>query len=197
MTTTTGVVTGPPPAEIAKAAGLEADAQAVLHPSMGGRAYVSALCDAKRHADAVAFIAHALPRREAVWWALVCAREAAGEQPTPEVRAALDATEVWMRHPGDEQRRAAMEAAKKATFKTPAGCAGLAAFLSGGSLSVPGQPDVPPGPFHTAKAVYGAVALAAIGEDPKTAPDRFQKFIDHGVALGDGTNAWWSGGGSR
>jgi hypothetical protein len=191
--TTTSAPTAPPPAEVCKVAGLEADALALLRPNIGGRDFVVALCTAKQYQDAVKFVAHALPRREAVWWALVCAREAAGDQPTPEVRAALDATDIWMRHPGDEQRRAAMDAAKAATLKTPAGCAGLAAFLSGGSLSVPGQPEVSPGPFHTAKAVFGAVAIAAIGEEPATAPERFQKFIDHGLALGDRANAWWPG----
>ena len=182
--------TAPAPAEVAKAAELEGDALAVLHPEHGGREFATALVNAELFQDAVRFVAHALPKREAVWWALLCAREAAGDAPPAEVKASLDATDVWVRHPGDEQRRAAMVAAQKATFKTAAGCAGLAAFLSGGSLSVPGQPEVPPGPFLTAKAVFGAVALASIGTDPKTAPERFRRYVEQGLHIGDQAGAW-------
>lgn len=180
----------PAPGEVAKAAELNGDALAVLHPEHGGREFATALVNAELFQDAVRFVAHALPKREAVWWALLCAREAAGDAPPAEVKASLDATDVWVRHPGDEQRRAAMAAAQKATFQTAAGCAGLAAFLSGGSLSVPGQPEVPPGPFLTAKAVFGAVALASIGTDPKTAPERFRRYVEQALHIGDQAGAW-------
>lgn len=180
----------PAPSEVAKAAELDADALAVLHPEHTAQDFVTALLNAERFPDAVRFVAHALPKREAVWWVLLCAREAAGDAPSPEVKAALDATDLWVRHPGDEQRRAAMAAAQKATFKTAAGCAGLAAFLSGGSLSVPGQPEVPPGPFLTAKAVFGGVSIASIGTDPKTAPERFKRYIEQGLNIGDQAGAW-------
>jgi hypothetical protein len=188
--TDTPAAAAPPPADVAKAAELEADAVALLHPEHGGREFVTALLNAELFQDAVRFVAHALPKREAVWWALLCAREAAGDTPSADVRAALDATDLWVRHPGDEQRRAAMAAAQKATFKTSAGCAGLAAFLSGGSLSVPGQPDVPPGPFLTAKAVTGGVSIASIGADAKTAPERFRRYVEQGLHIGDQAGAW-------
>lgn len=179
-----------PPGEIAKAAELGPESLALLTPEKSARSFVMALVDASRFEDAVRFIAHALPRREAVWWGLLCAKEAAGEKPSDDVRASLDATEAWIRHPTDEQRRAAMAAAKQATMKTSAGCAGFAAFFSGGSLSVPGQPDVPPGPFHTAKAIFGAVAIASIGNDPKTMPERYKRYIEQGLHIGDQANAW-------
>jgi hypothetical protein len=180
----------PSPSEVAKAAELGDESYALLQPEHTARDFVSALLEAERLQDAVRFIAHALPRREAVWWALLCAREASGDKPSPDVKASLDATDNWVRHPGDEQRRAAMAAAQKATFQTAAGCAGFAAFLSGGSMSVPGQPEVPPGPFFTAKAVFGAVALASIGSDPKTAPERFRRYIEQGFHIGEQAGAW-------
>lgn len=180
----------PSASEVAKAAELNGDALAVLHPEHSPQDFATALLNAEKFQDAVRFLAHALPKREAVWWALLCAREAAGDAPSPEVKASLDATDVWVRHPGDEQRRAAMAAAQKATFKTAAGCAGLAAFFTGGSLSVPGQPEVPPGPFLTAKAVSGGVSLASIGADPKTAPERFRRYVEQGLHIGDQAGAW-------
>ncbi|HZS62691.1 MAG TPA: hypothetical protein VFA43_25755 [Gemmatimonadaceae bacterium] len=180
----------PAPLEVAKAAELNGDALAVLHPEHSAPDFATALLNADRFQDAVRFVAHALPKREAVWWALLCAREAAGDAPSADVKASLDATDNWVRHPGDDQRRAAMAAAQKATFETPAGCAGLAAFLSGGSLSVPGQPEVPPGPFLTAKAVTGGVSIASIGKDPKTAPERFRRYVEQGLHIGDQAGAW-------
>ena len=190
MTTTATPTPAPAPLEVAKAAELSDDALAVLHPEHRAPDFVTALLNAEKFQDAVRFVAYALPKREAVWWALLCARDAAGDAPSPEVKASLDATDFWVRHPGDEQRRAAMAAAQKATFKTAAGCAGLAAFLSGGSLSVPGQPEVPPGPFLTAKAVFGGVAIASLGSDPKTAPERFRRYVEQGVHIGDQAGAW-------
>jgi hypothetical protein len=192
MMTTARVETPPlpTPAEIATAAELSDESRALLNPEHTARGFVGALLEAERFEDAVRFIAHALPRREAVWWALLCAREAAGQKPSSDVKASLDATDAWVRHPADEQRRAAMTAAQKATFQTPAGCAGLAAFLSGGSLSVAGQPEVPPGPFLTAKAVFGGVTIASIGGDPKTAPERFRRYVEQGLHIGDQAKAW-------
>jgi len=180
----------PAPLEVAKAAELNGEALTVLHPEHTAQEFVTALLNAELFQDAVRFVAHALPKREAVWWALLCAREAAGDAPTSDVKAALEATDLWIRHPGDEQRRAAMAAAQKAKFETAAGCAGLAAFLSGGSLSVPGQPEVPPGPFLTAKAVFGGVSIASIGTDPKTAPERYRRYVEQGLHIGDQAGAW-------
>ena len=44
--------------------------------------------DAHEYTDAVRFLAHALPKREAVWWACLCVRKAAGANPPPPAQAA-------------------------------------------------------------------------------------------------------------
>ena len=80
-----------------------------------------------------------------MWWGWVCARRSAGENPPPKIKAALDATEKWIAQPSEDNRRSAMAAAQKAELGTAAGCAGLAAFFSGGSLAPPDAPLVPPG----------------------------------------------------
>lgn len=140
--------------------------------------------------DAVRFIAHALPRREAVWWAWVCARRAAGENPRPKIKAALDATERWIAQPTDDNRRSAMGAAEKAELGTAAGCAGLAAFFSGGSLAPPDAPAVPPGEFLAAKAVSGAVIFAAVAKEPERAPEQFRSFVAQGVEVTNRVKLW-------
>jgi hypothetical protein len=154
------------------------------------KAFIAALVERELFPDAVRFIAHALPRREAVWWAWVCARKAAGAAPPPTIKAALDATERWIMQPSEETRRQAMHYGEAAEFGTPAGAAALSAFLSSGSLGPPEAPIVAPGEFMTAKAVAGSVTLAAVTTEPEKAPEKFQEFVRLGIEVADRTKLW-------
>lgn len=176
--------------EFCALAGLGDDAKALLRPEHGPRAFVGVLTEQNQHPDAVRFIAHALPKREAIWWAWVCARRASGESPAPQIAAALAATEKWVTQPTDDNRRAAMRAAEAATFATPAGCTALAVFLSGGSLGPPDTPPVPPGELMTAKAVAGAVIASAVHSEPEKAPDKFRAFVAQGLDVVDKLKLW-------
>src|SRR5208283_2522813 len=106
------------------------EAMALLRPDLHPVEYVKLLVEKRLYPDAVRFLAHALPKREAVWWAWVAARRAAGPDPPPKIKASLQATEKWISDPNEERRRAAMAAAQAADFGSAAGCAGLAAFFS-------------------------------------------------------------------
>jgi hypothetical protein len=138
----------------------------------------------------VRFLAYALPKREAVWWAWVCARRVAGAEPEPKIKASLDATERWIAQPTDENRWAAMSAAEVADTGTAAGCAGMAAFFSSGSLGPPGAQTVPPGPYLTSKAVAGAVILAAVSGEPEEAPGNYRASVDQGVDVAKRIKLW-------
>jgi hypothetical protein len=131
-----------------------------------------------------------LPKREAVWWACLCAREGCGADLAPAAGAAVLASERWVAEPIEENRRAAMAAAEAATFGTPAGCAALAAFLSGGSLGPPNVEPIPPGEDLTARAVAGAILLAAVVREPEKAPQKFQSFLARGLEVLHGSNRW-------
>src|SRR6185369_17729133 len=98
----------------------------------------------------------------------------AGDQPKPLIRAALEATERWIVQPTEEHRRQSLQFGEAADFGTPAGCAALAAFMSGGSLAPPEAPPVPPSEFMTAKAVSNAVIFAAVTKEPERAPEKFR-----------------------
>src|SRR5690349_11369158 len=153
--------------KLSEAAELESPALELVDPARGPREFLAALAEADQHVDAIKFLAHLLPPREAVWWAWMCARGAAGEGASAEVREALAATERWISQPTDAHRRAAMVAGEAAGLDTPAGCAALAAFLSGGSLAPPDLPEVPPPHFGTARAVFGSMVLAAVSTEPE------------------------------
>jgi hypothetical protein len=179
------------------AAEVSEDAAALLAASLAAspaeppqRAFVATLVERELFNDAIAFLAHALPRREAVWWAWVCARKASGPQPAPKIRAVLDATERWIVQPTEDNRRQAMHFAQIAEFGNPAGCAALGAFFSGGSLSPAEAPPVPPGDFMTAKAVAGSVTMAAVITEPEKAPEKFQEFVRLALEVADRTKLW-------
>jgi hypothetical protein len=168
---------------ISTVAELGEEAMALLRPEMHPLDFVALLMEKALYPDAVRFIAHALPKREAVWWGWVCARRAAGDNPQPKIKAALEATEKWIAQPSEDNRRGAMAAAQKAELGTAAGCAGLAAFFSGGSLAPPEAPVVPPGEFLSAKAVSGAVIFAAVAKEPEKAPEKFKSYVAQGVEV--------------
>jgi hypothetical protein len=166
------------------------EAMALLRPDLQPVEYVKLLVEKRLYPDAVRFLAHALPKREAVWWAWVSARRAAGPDPPPKIKACLQATEKWISDPNEERRRAAMAAAQAAELGTAAGCAGLAAFFSGGSLAPPEAPPVPPGEYLTAKAVSGAIIFSSLATEPERAPEKFQVAIAQGVDVTNRLKLW-------
>ncbi len=175
---------------IATVAELGEPAMALARPEMHPRDFVALLMENKLYPDAVRFVAHSLPKREAVWWGWVCARRAAGDAAPPAIKAVLAATERWIAQPDDGNRRAAMAAAEQAGLDSAAGCAGLAAFFSGPSLAPPELPPVPPGEYLTAKAVAGAVIFAAVGKEPKDAPEKFTGFVAQGLDVARRIHLW-------
>jgi alpha-D-ribose 1-methylphosphonate 5-triphosphate synthase subunit PhnI len=120
---------------------------------------------------AVRYLGHALPRLEAVAWAanLLQGWSRTVDPGLPE-RQALDCVMRWLEEPTDEYRRAAHEAAERASDKSAERLLGFAVFMSGGSISQADLPAVQP-----AQQVCGALASSAVlvaayrTEDPKAA----------------------------
>jgi hypothetical protein len=139
---------------------------------------IIALAEAQRFPEAVRLAAHALPKREAVWWACMCARAVPDPSVAEADLKALAAAEAWVRRPDEANRRAAMAAAQATKMQTPEVWAAVGAFWSGGSMAPEGQPAVPPGEHLTGVAVSGAVVLAAVRRKPERAEARFARFLD-------------------
>src|ERR1039458_7877755 len=99
---------------ISTVAELGEEAMALLRPEMHPLDFVALLMEKALYPAPVGFIAPALPKREAVWWGWVCARRAAGDNPQPKIKAALEATEKWIAQPIADNRRSAMAAAPNA-----------------------------------------------------------------------------------
>ena len=128
--------------------------------------------------EAVRLSAHALPKREAVWWACMCANAVPDPALPPADAAARVAAEAWVRKPTDEGlRRAAWDAAQATDFRHPEAWAAMGAFWSGGSMAPEGQPVVPPADNLTGVAVSGAVVMASVRGRGERSEARMGRFL--------------------
>ena len=181
--------TGKSVGEICEAVGFDPEVSALASPELAPLGFVDALREGEKLIEAVGFLAHALPKREAIWWAWSCARDSAGEEASEAVQASLEATGRWIHEPTDENRRAAFDAAQKADVMTAAGSAGAAAFFAGDSLGPPDQPPMPPEEFMAAKAIAGSLLLAASVE-PEETFTRLAEFLDRGLEVAERVHLW-------
>ena len=165
-------------------------ARGLLVENMTARAYISVLSDKGLNADAVKVLAHALPKRAAVWWACLCAAERLGPAPADVAVAALEAARAWVVDPTDTLRRAALPAAQAAGMGTPAGCAAAAAYFSGGSLAPPDLPAVTPPEHLTGRMVANSLVLAAVINEPEKAAEKYAAFLRTGLDVADGRRFW-------
>lgn len=136
--------------------------------------------------EAVRVLAHAMPKREGVWWACMCAANTAPADLGEADRLARETAELWVRQQKDEQRRAAYAKAEAAGFQTPEAWAGVAAFWSGDSMSPLGQPAVPAPPHTVGLAVAGAISLSAARGDITRHPARLKRFLESGRNIAAG-----------
>jgi len=128
--------------------------------------------------EATRLVAHALPPREAVWWACACSRHTAASAANLAGEAQVrEAAEEWVRKPSDEHRRRAMKQAEAVGFGSAEAWAAVGAFWSGDSMAPPEAPKVPPQPHFTGLAVAGSVALAACRGPASRRDARLQRFL--------------------
>lgn len=126
-------------------------------------AHARRLIASPRPAGAVAFLAHVLPRREAIWWGRQCVAAILG--PAAQDEAMALATQ-WARDPGEPLRREALALWQSGEQRLPTDWLARAVGYSGGSLLAPDQPPSPPAPDDCALSVNAAVILAATSAAP-------------------------------
>ena len=168
---------------------LSDDARALVRSGQTPPQCLDALVDKQLFPDAIRFLAHGLPKREAVWWACHCAKSAGTTLGQAEA-AAVQRAERWVADPSEENRQAAMPAAEAAKLGTPAGCAALAAFLSGGSMGPANVAAIPPAETLSGNAVAGAVLIAVVVKEPQKAAEKYRSFLGRGIEIANGKNLW-------
>jgi len=172
--------------EIGKAVELSEEARPLLQNNALPAEYLQLLLDNELYPDAVRFLAAALPKREATWWACQCARSSCGDEPSVADLKAIELAETWVYKPSDENRCLTQHAANETSFKTAAGWAAIAAFWSGGNISPVQAATIEPAEGLFAKAIVGAIMLAAVQSDPEKIKPNYQLFLKKGIDIACG-----------
>jgi hypothetical protein len=136
--------------------------------------------------EAAKVLALALPKRQAVWWACMCALHTAPPNLPENHRKARETAEIWVRQQTDAARRAAMRLAEQTNFDTPEAWVAVAAFWSGESLSADNEPIILPPPHLTGLAVGGAIGLSSVRMTFDRRLARLQRFLESGRDIATG-----------
>jgi hypothetical protein len=148
--------------------------------------HARALLASQRPSTALAYVAHLLPRREAVWWGCQCVSAVMGAAAKDEgLRLALS----WVRDPDETLRRDALTFAGASDLKSPTAWLARAAGHSGGSVAAADQPPAPPSPDACALAVNAAVVLAATTAQPTMILPWVRECAQAGVRFAAGEEA--------
>jgi len=177
-----------PPGDLCKLCELDLDdaAEPLLAGDPTPSVFLRSLIEAGLNQDAVAYLAHGLPKREAVWWACQCAREAGAPAEGSPDALALAAAEAWVYKPDEEHRAAAQARAEAAGTRSPAGLVAQAVGWSGGSLAPEGLPEVEPAEYLTGKMATAAVVLAGTRVPGKTLDEVLSRFLARGIEIAMG-----------
>jgi len=172
--------------EICKSVEMGVEARQLLQNAALPSEYLQQLLDHELYPDAIRFLAAALPKREAIWWACQCARSNCGEQPSESDKKAIELAEAWVYKPTDENRLPTMTAATETEFKTAAGWAAIAVFWSGGNISTVQNSTVEPAENLFVKAIVGSVTLAAVQDDAEKIKTNYQLCMKKGIDIACG-----------
>jgi len=146
--------------------------------------FLNNLSAQERFDGAVAFCAHLLPRREAVWWGCGSVRSVLGDVTQYGV-AGLVAAEAWVHEPTDKNRLAALQVGTRSDSSDPLTWLALGAGWSGGMLSTVSNPPVPVPHYLTARAIRIAILVGAGRLGSAERPERMRACIAEGIRLAE------------
>ncbi|WP_310621205.1 DUF6931 family protein [Flexibacterium corallicola] len=144
---------------------LSAEAKPLLQPRFSPLEAMERLIEASLLTDYVNFVAHALPPREGICWALAIQHDyfLKDTQEAPQIR---EAVRSWVHSPSEDKRRQILAKAEEVGTSVPTGWLCYAVGWNGsGSIADPKGPVVLPPPYLHAKALLGAVALIPINSE--------------------------------
>ena len=137
---------------------------------------------------AVRFMAHCLPRFDAIQWRYRTLERTPPRSPRhAEIRTGIAG---WLMDPSDKRRRAVFELAQAVGIETPDATAGLALFLSGGSMTpaeLENGVQPPAGVFG--QAVAGTILLAGQAQGPQNFDKELDVLLGIGLAIAEAEDA--------
>ena len=167
---------------------IDENAFELLQPELTPEEYINKLLEKEYFADSIIFLAHALPKREAIWWACLCSKAVINKDTRADDIASITVAEKWVYEPDDKKRRMCGTLAEKGEYKSAQNWTAAAVFWSGGSITKESDPVMEPAPYLYAHAVSGAILNAVGASDADDIDVQFQEFIDHGLNIASGGN---------
>ena len=167
-------IVAPTAAQIAKTASPSPAAQQWLAPQQTPSQYLNVLQEKQMGDEMVKIMAHGLPDREGVWWAVQSAQRVSEHLP-PSDLLAVQAALNWVKNPTPETSAAANAAAANTDYRGPGAWAAQAAAWAQTDPSATPPPGQAKLPRLTPNAVAGAVLLtSSIAAHPQLASPKYQ-----------------------
>ncbi len=116
----------------------------------------------------------------------MCARNNLSDKTSANEIKAIELAEAWVYKPTEENRKLTLPAAEITAYKSAASWAAMAAFWSGNDISPVVHAIVPPNEKLFAKAVVGAVILAATQSEAGKIDGNYQLFLKQGINIASG-----------
>lgn len=167
---------------------IEENAFDLLSPDLTPAEYLNKLLEKGYFADSIVFLAHALPKREAIWWACLCSKAVMNRNSRADDLASQAISEKWVYEPDEKKRRMCGTLAEKGEYKSAQNWTAAAVFWSGGSITKEEDPAMEPAPFLYAHAVSGAILNAVGASEADDIDTQFQEFINSGLNIAQGGN---------
>ncbi len=136
---------------------------------------------------AVKFLAHGLPKREAIWWAYLASEALEKDLDDTSTQSALAVIDAWVRQPTELHRREAGTLGQTLEYYTPTSWAATAVFWSGGSITPEDRPFVEASDEMCAEAVANAIVISA-HKLTNNLSDNFTRFLRQGLHIAMGGN---------
>lgn len=176
--------------ELCRAAALKHPATDCIPLAQNARHMVDLLLERKLWMDAIAYLSHAIPPREDIWWGWFCARKAAQKKNDPVEALALSLVEKWIAQPTDENRAAAWKQAGKMPTGSPAHTLLEAVYWTGETENEATGEKIPAVPYISNKMVQGAVLGAVYELDAENPEPVAMEFIQQALEVTNRIQAW-------
>lgn len=165
--------------------GIRLQTEVLIEPEVTIPDLLAALRGKNAAMDRLRIIAHALPRREAVWWSCLAAREMLPEG--AKVPDPLAAAEAWVFKPSDATRNAAEKAANEAAPRDLTAFCASAAVFGDGKMGT-GELAKHPAPAGALGTLVWNVLLKAMLFDPPKMAEAGDRLIARGLDIARGGN---------
>jgi hypothetical protein len=144
--------------------------------------FLASLTSSGEFDKAVGFCAFLLPRREAVWWGCRSVRKFIPKR-TLDEEEGIRVAEEWVREPGEERRRIALELGTRYSVKLATTHLAQAAGCAGHSFSIGAGDPIPIRPDQTARCVRSAILVAGCRLTLAERPDLMQSCLEDGAKI--------------